>query len=220
MEGVAFLWCTFAASGLLSFRKYVRDEPLRIAAHCARSAPQAKVAEILIYPVKSMRGHRVQEAEFDAAGLRFDRRYLVVDSDNRFVTQRTLPVLATIVPHMELPHCGSAHSFPAVVRDAACAALVLSQEPTKASGRRLLAPCRVPVVSREDVEAGNSSAPRGSCLRDVVVWDTVILGAVDQGDAAADWLHSATDRSDLRLVWMDTQCCERHIASSLGPAEV
>jgi uncharacterized protein YcbX len=41
----------------------------------------ATVAELWRFPVKSMRGERVQEAEIDEAGLRGDRAYAVVDVD-------------------------------------------------------------------------------------------------------------------------------------------
>ncbi len=54
------------------------------------------VSEIMIFPVKSLRGSALDEAVVEPRGLRFDRRWLVVDANNRFVTQRTRPRMALI----------------------------------------------------------------------------------------------------------------------------
>ena len=56
----------------------------------------AVVAGLFVYPVKSCRGLAVEGAEIDALGFRNDRRWMVVDEDGRFLTQRTVPLLATI----------------------------------------------------------------------------------------------------------------------------
>jgi uncharacterized protein YcbX len=54
------------------------------------------LSELLIYPVKSLRGIGVSSAEIDALGLVGDRRFLVVDQQGQFLTQRTLPRMALI----------------------------------------------------------------------------------------------------------------------------
>ena len=54
------------------------------------------VTRLFIYPVKSLRGVAVPAADVDALGFVGDRRFLVVDSHNQFLTQRTLPRLALI----------------------------------------------------------------------------------------------------------------------------
>lgn len=51
---------------------------------------------LFLYPVKSLRGFDVDSADVDALGLVGDRRFLVVDADGRFLTQRTLPRMAQI----------------------------------------------------------------------------------------------------------------------------
>ncbi|MEY3609140.1 MAG: hypothetical protein RLZZ447_1928 [Verrucomicrobiota bacterium] len=56
---------------------------------------------IHVYPVKSLGGCAVQEAEVDALGLVGDRRFLVVDSEGRFLTQRTLPRMALIATQLD-----------------------------------------------------------------------------------------------------------------------
>lgn len=59
-----------------------------------------KVAALYIYPVKGMRACPVAHPAVTALGLHGDRRWLVVDSDNKFVSQRENPGLARITPHL------------------------------------------------------------------------------------------------------------------------
>jgi uncharacterized protein len=54
------------------------------------------LSEITIFPVKSLRGISLDECVVEPRGLRFDRRWLVVDGNDRFVTQRTRPCMALI----------------------------------------------------------------------------------------------------------------------------
>lgn len=51
---------------------------------------------LYLYPVKSLRGLRLESATIDALGLAGDRRFLVVDPDGKFITQRTCPRMARI----------------------------------------------------------------------------------------------------------------------------
>ena len=53
-----------------------------------------RVSELWIYPVKSCRGMRVEEAEARPRGFAGDRRWMLVDADGRHVTQREFGVLA------------------------------------------------------------------------------------------------------------------------------
>ncbi len=55
-----------------------------------------RVRSLYIYPVKSLRGIAVQEMALDAFGPAHDRRWMIVDKENQFVTQRTHPQLANI----------------------------------------------------------------------------------------------------------------------------
>lgn len=67
------------------------------------------VSSLHVYPVKSMRGHAVPEAEVDGLGFINDRRWVVALSPDspsesappaRFLTQRQLPQLATLTPYV------------------------------------------------------------------------------------------------------------------------
>lgn len=52
--------------------------------------------DLYIYPVKSLGGIRLQEAAVEARGLRHDRRWLIVDERNRFMTQRQTTEMALL----------------------------------------------------------------------------------------------------------------------------
>lgn len=54
------------------------------------------ISQINIYPVKACRGISVQKADLTPQGLRYDRRWMVVDEENRFLSQRTHPKMALI----------------------------------------------------------------------------------------------------------------------------
>lgn len=55
---------------------------------------QLKLSEIWIYPVKSLGGIRVKNGNVLGKGLQYDRRYMLVDEDNRFITQRLVHEMA------------------------------------------------------------------------------------------------------------------------------
>jgi len=52
-----------------------------------------KISSIHIYPIKSMGGINLSEAEVEMRGLQHDRRYMLVSPEGRFLTQRQTPEL-------------------------------------------------------------------------------------------------------------------------------
>lgn len=58
------------------------------------------LSDLVIYPLKSAGGIRVAEAAVDRWGPLHDRRFLVVDPDGVFLTQRQLPRMALITPEL------------------------------------------------------------------------------------------------------------------------
>ncbi len=54
------------------------------------------ITQLIVYPVKSLKGIDVTQSELNGHGLAWDRRWMLVDAQQRFVTQRQLPQLATI----------------------------------------------------------------------------------------------------------------------------
>ena len=55
-----------------------------------------KLSELNIYPVKSLKGITLQSATVEARGLQYDRRWMLVDPDRQFFTQREVPKMATV----------------------------------------------------------------------------------------------------------------------------
>ncbi len=62
------------------------------------------LTELTLYPIKSCAGIRLSEATLTAAGLMseriYNREWMVVDAADNFLTQRTHPKMATIVPRI------------------------------------------------------------------------------------------------------------------------
>lgn len=55
-----------------------------------------RLSEIWIYPVKSLGGIRLTEANVEERGLQYDRRWLIIDENNVFITQRVFGQMALI----------------------------------------------------------------------------------------------------------------------------
>lgn len=53
-----------------------------------------RVASLWIYPVKGMAGIEVTESFVLHKGLQYDRRWMLINENNRFISQRDLPALA------------------------------------------------------------------------------------------------------------------------------
>lgn len=53
------------------------------------------------YPIKGCRGQALDRAAIDSLGLVGDRRLMLVDDDDRFLTQRQLPSLTGIAPILD-----------------------------------------------------------------------------------------------------------------------
>lgn len=60
-----------------------------------------RLSEINLYPIKSAGQIRVESAEVEARGLAFDRRWMLIDGNNRFLTQRQHPHMALLSVRIE-----------------------------------------------------------------------------------------------------------------------
>ncbi|MGJ8525546.1 putative protein YcbX [Halomonadaceae bacterium LMG 33818] len=65
--------------------------------------PEAMITALYCYPVKSLGGIELSSCPLGEEGLLWDRRWMLVDSAGRFLTQRQLPALAAIKTRL-LPH--------------------------------------------------------------------------------------------------------------------
>jgi uncharacterized protein YcbX len=98
---------------------------------------QVRIAALNVYPVKSCAGIALDEALIVETGIEFDRAWMVVDADGRFVTQRELPRMALIKPTLKTEEM--------VLRAPGMLALHVSLNAVEA-------PCRV-TVWRDEVAA-------------------------------------------------------------------
>ena len=53
-----------------------------------------QVSQLFIYPVKSLGGIALEKADITDRGFKYDRRWMLIDDQNRFLTQREHPVMA------------------------------------------------------------------------------------------------------------------------------
>lgn len=163
--------------------------------------PAAKISELWVYPVKGMAGYRLTEAAgFDGRGLLHDRQWLVVreEEENRFLSQRQAPKLATLQARVEEAADGS----PAVLH-------LSTTEHTLVGGA--VEELAVPVRRASDADAAT---------RVVKVWGDTIPSAVDQGDAAAAWLQRVLAYDEkLRLVYCDPAVTVRAVSDKCVPAD-
>ena len=59
------------------------------------------LSQIYIYPIKSLGGISLQTAFVQARGLQYDRRWMLVDENNQFLTQRTFAEMALLQVELE-----------------------------------------------------------------------------------------------------------------------
>ncbi len=64
----------------------------------------ARIASLHVYPVKSCRGIDVDSFLMTPTGPEWDRRWMIVTADDKFITQRTHPKLATITVAIDGGH--------------------------------------------------------------------------------------------------------------------
>ncbi|MDB4927212.1 MOSC N-terminal beta barrel domain-containing protein [Mucilaginibacter sp.] len=55
-----------------------------------------RISELYIYPIKSLAGIKVDQALITDRGLEYDRRWMLIDANNRFISQREVAMLAQL----------------------------------------------------------------------------------------------------------------------------
>lgn len=74
------------------------------------------IKELFIYPIKSLTGICVESAKAEEIGFENDRRWMLIDENNRFMTQRIHPVLSQFYtkissPKIEVTYRNETHEF-------------------------------------------------------------------------------------------------------------
>ncbi|MCB0580380.1 MAG: MOSC domain-containing protein [Phaeodactylibacter sp.] len=63
-----------------------------------------QITTLYTYPIKSLAGISLPRALVEKRGLAYDRRWMLVDRDGLFISQREIPRLALLVPDFSGPH--------------------------------------------------------------------------------------------------------------------
>ena len=63
-----------------------------------------RITEIWIYPIKSLAGIRLEKSNVNPKGLQYDRRWMLVDNEGRFLTQREHPEMALFKSSIDTEH--------------------------------------------------------------------------------------------------------------------
>lgn len=58
------------------------------------------ITGLFYYPIKGCKGWALENATLTKRGIAFDRHFMIVNAEGRFQTQRELPKMATIEPHL------------------------------------------------------------------------------------------------------------------------
>lgn len=66
--------------------------------------PMLKISELYIYPVKSLGGIKLNRAVITDRGLQYDRRWMLIDKNNRFISQREHAAMALLTPNITDKH--------------------------------------------------------------------------------------------------------------------
>ncbi len=66
-----------------------------------RLAPAVTIGSLFHYPLKSGRGLALERAQVSRMGIAWDRQWMLVNEKGTFLSQRTHPLLARIVPALE-----------------------------------------------------------------------------------------------------------------------
>lgn len=74
------------------------------------------ISEIYIYPIKSLGGISCQSARAEEMGFENDRRWMLIDENNQFISQREHPILSQFQPQisenkMEITYHDKKHAF-------------------------------------------------------------------------------------------------------------
>lgn len=117
------------------------------------------VSQLNVYPVKGLRGIAVDAAHATERGLARDRRFVVVDREGRFLSQRELPLMATVwteiagdalllaapdLDEIRVPlEPAGGEPLRATVWDSECAAIAPSPEADRWLSEVLGRPCRL-----------------------------------------------------------------------------
>ncbi|MET0395027.1 MAG: MOSC N-terminal beta barrel domain-containing protein [Chitinophagaceae bacterium] len=127
-----------------------------------------RVSELFVYPVKSLGGISLPAAELTDRGFRYDRRWMLVDEQHRFLTQRQYPQMALLQPVITgegirihnrqdagekilLPFTASGETLDVQIWDDRCSAVAVGRVADEWFSRALQMNCRVVFMPDESL---------------------------------------------------------------------
>jgi uncharacterized protein YcbX len=69
-----------------------------------------RISALYIYPIKSLGGISITSSYLTRRGLQYDRRWMLVDEKNQFLTQREIPQMALLKTSLDSNHIIICHS--------------------------------------------------------------------------------------------------------------
>lgn len=127
-----------------------------------------QVSQLYIYPIKSLGGIALQTVEITDRGFKYDRRWMLIDNNNRFISQREVAAMALLKVNitssgLEVFHTGNKediftipfgpyNGLPVTVSvwDASCNASLVSDEANAWFSNKLGIDCRLVYMNDED----------------------------------------------------------------------
>ena len=89
-----------------------------------------RLASLHVYPLKGARGISLERADALTGGLRHDRRFLLLDADGKFITQRSHPRLALVTTALSAD--GSSLGLPRIALTTSASSEMISMSPMNA----------------------------------------------------------------------------------------
>jgi uncharacterized protein YcbX len=135
------------------------------------------LSAIYVYPIKSLGGIRVETATVEARGLAYDRRWMLVDEHNTFLTQRQYPQMALLrveirpeglrvftsgKPDLLVPYKPqTTEELRVTVWDDTCMAIAVSAEADRWFSEATGFPCRLVYMPQRSIRPVDERYARG-----------------------------------------------------------
>lgn len=162
------------------------------------------VSQIHIYPIKSMGGIRLDASEVEPRGLRYDRRWMIVTPDGRFVTQREVPAMARVrvgirpgglivstpgITAMQVPFDAGSDEIEVAIWDSVCTARAYPEGIDQWFSQALGIDCRLVEMPDDSLRPVNRRFDRGGDIVSFADGYPLLL----IGQASLDELNSKMD---------------------------
>ena len=173
------------------------------------------MSALYVYPIKACAGIALQAVEVDDIGPVFDRRWLIVNKDGDFITQRSCPRLAQIIPTLIAKHDTTSTGMTKELNDI----LLEKSNPTHLRLEWSLEPGKhveIPIIAEKAGDKQRRSSPKRMT---VTVWNDTVANAADQGDMVSKWLSDTLELNGVRLVYMDDKCIREIGCNNYAPED-